>query len=136
TGDYFTLLGNTPLLGRLLGPADDGPDAGVAAAVLSERLWRTRFGSDSSIVGRSLALDDQSFTVVGVAPAGFDGGEYNPPDLWVPCTAVARQMGPGDGYRTDRGWYFVAIMARLAPGVAPEQAEAEATSLVLAGRAD
>lgn len=136
TGDFFALFGTRPLLGRLLGPDDDGADAGVQAAVLSERLWRTRFGSDSTIVGRNLAVDDQTFTVVGVAPAGFDAGEYNPPDLWVPFTTVARQLGDGDGYRTDRGWYFVSIMARLAPGVAPEQAEAEATSLILAGRAD
>lgn len=136
TGNFFPLMGTTPLLGRLLGPADDGPDAGVPAAVLSERLWRTRFGADSTIVGRTLALDDQVFTVVGVAPAGFDGGEYNPPDLWVPFTAVARQMGPGDEYRTDRGWYFVSIMARLAPGVTPAQAAAEATALIQAGRSD
>ena len=136
TGEYFSLFGTSPRLGRLLGPEDDRGDAGVPVAVLSERLWRTRFGSDSTIVGRTLALDNQTFTVVGIAPPGFDGGEYNAPDLWVPFTPVARGIALEDDYRTDRGWYFISIMARLAPGVTPSQAAAEATSLILAGRAD
>ncbi len=136
TGDFFPLLGTRPLLGRLLGRDDDRPDAGIPVAVLSERLWRTRFGGDPAIVGRTFPLDDQTYTVVGVAPPAFDAGDYDAPDLWVPFTPIARRMQGGDEYRTDRGWYFISLMARLAPGATPEQATAEATALIRAGRSD
>ena len=136
TGEFFPLLGTRPLLGRLLGRDDDRPDAGIPVAVLSERLWRTRFGADPAILGRTFPLDDQTYTVVGVAPPAFDAGDYNAPDLWVPFTPIARRMQGDDAYRTDRGWYFISLMGRLAPGVTPEQATAEATALIRAGRAD
>ncbi len=136
TGDYFSMLGASPLLGRLLGPDDDRLDAGVPVAVLSERLWRTKFGSEPGILGRTLPIDDQSYTVVGVAPRGFDGGEFDAPDLWVPFTGFAQRMDGNDEYRTNRGWYFISLMARLAPGVSQERAAAEATALIRAGRSD
>ncbi len=135
TGGYFPMLGTRARLGRLLGPDDDRADAGVPVAVLSERLWRSRFGAATDVIGKTLALDDQSYTVVGVAPRAFDGGEYDAPELWVPFTGVARRIS-GDDYRTDRGWYFIQLVARLAPGVTPSQAEAEATALIRAGRSD
>ena len=136
TGRYFSLLGTSPLLGRLLGPDDDRSDAGVPVAVLSERLWRTRFGADRGILGRTIALDDQSYAVVGVAPRAFDGGDYDAPDLWVPFTVVAHHMQGNDDYRTDRGWYFISLLARVAPAVSLERATAEATGLIHAGRSD
>ena len=136
TGEFFPLVGTRPMLGRLLGRDDDRPDAGIPVAVLSERLWRTRFGGDPAILGRTFPLDDQTYTVVGVAPPAFDAGDYDAPDLWVPFTPVARRMQGNDEYRTDRGWYFISLMARLAPGITPEQATAEATALIRAGRSD
>ena len=81
TGEFFPLLGTRPMLGRLLGRDDDRPDAGIPVAVLSERLWRTRFGGDPAILGRTFPLDDQTYTVVGVAPPAFDAGDYDAPDL-------------------------------------------------------
>ncbi|MEO8633672.1 MAG: ABC transporter permease [Gemmatimonadales bacterium] len=136
TGSYFPLLGASPLLGRLLGPDDDRLDAGVPVVVLSERLWRTRFGAGRTILGQSIALDDQTYTVVGVTRPAFDGGEYTAPDLWVPFTGVAHRMQGNDEYRTDRGWYFISLLGRLAPGATREGAAAEATSLIRAGRSD
>jgi len=136
TGNYFSLLGTSPMLGRLLGPDDDRLDAGVPVAVLSERLWRTRFGSEPGVLGRTLPIDDQSYTIVGVAPRGFDGGEFDAPDLWVPLTGAAHRMEGNEEYRTNRGWYFISLMARLAPGDSLERAAAEATGLIRAGRSD
>lgn len=135
TGGYFTLLGTTPALGRLLTAADEAPDADDLVAVLSERLWRSRFAADPKILGRRLALDDQVYRVVGVAPKHFDGGDYDAADLWVPFASLARRMPGGGEYRTDRGWYFITLLARLAPGATPEQAAEEATALIRAGRA-
>ena len=135
TGSYFPLLGTKPLLGRLLTPDDDRADNGALALVLSERLWRSRFGADPSVIGRSMPIDDQVYTVVGVAPRGFDAGNYDPIDAWVAFAPVAtRHNGPD--YRTNRGWYFVSLIARLAPGATREQAAAEATALIAAGRSD
>ena len=135
TGNYFPLLGSRPLLGRLLTPDDDRADNGALALVLSERLWRSRFGADPSVIGRSMPIDDQVYTVVGVAPRGFDAGNYDPIDAWVAFAPVAtRHNGPD--YRTNRGWYFVSLIARLAPGATREQAAAEATALIAAGRSD
>lgn len=135
TGSYFPTLGTLPLLGRLLTPADESLTSGPPVAVLSERLWRSRFGSAPDIVGRTLALDDQVLTVVGVAPKHFDGGEYEAADLWTPLGLIANRMD-SENYRTDRGWYWIELVARLAPGVSLTQAADEATALIRAGRSD
>jgi predicted permease len=135
TGGYFPMLGTRPLLGRLLTPADDSPASGPPVAVLSERLWRSRFGSAPDIVGRTVALDDKVLTVVGVAPKHFDGGDYDAADLWAPLDAIGGGID-GQNYRTDRGWYWIGLTARLAPGVTLTQAADEATALIRAGRSD
>jgi len=133
SGNYFSLLGAKPLLGRLLNPDDDRADNGAPALVLSEHLWRTRFGADPAIVGRTMPVDNTVYTVAGVAPRGFDAGNYNPTDVWVPLTPVVSSFDEPD-YRTTRNWYFISLMARLAPGATREQAPAEATTLIRAGR--
>jgi predicted permease len=134
TGGYFAMLGTKPLLGRLLSASDDAA-SGPPVAVLSERLWRSRFGGAADVVGRTLALDDKVFTVVGVAPKHFDGGDYEAADLWAPLGTVAGKTY-GESYRTDRGWYWIHLVARLAPGVSLTQAADEATALIGAGRSD
>jgi len=133
TGNYFSLLGARPLLGRLLTPDDDREDIGAPALILSERLWRASFGSDPAILGRTLPIDKTVYTVAGVAPRGFDAGNYEPTDAWVAFTPVASLIS-GPAYRTDRTWYFVNLVARLAPGTTRDEAASEATGLILAGR--
>jgi predicted permease len=134
TGSYFQVLGTRALIGRTLLPDDDRPETGVQAAVLSERLWRTRFGGDAGILGRQLMLDNGSFTIVGVAPTGFDGGESEAPDMWVPLTPIAGRLGPD--WRNDRNWFFIGMVGRLAMGVSPRQAAAEASTVIHALRGD
>ncbi len=103
SGNYFQLLGTEPLLGRLIQAEDDRSDAGTLALVLSEHLWRTSFGSDPAVVGRTLPIDNSVYTVVGVAPRGFDGGDYERSDGWVALTPLGgRAMGTE--FRTARGW--------------------------------
>lgn len=70
-GDFFGVLGARPYLGRLLETADDAPGA-APTAVLSHSVWRTRYGADPTVVGSTLVINDQAFTVVGVAPRGFE----------------------------------------------------------------
>jgi predicted permease len=134
TGSYFQVLGTRALIGRTLLPDDDRPETGVQVAVLSERLWRTRFGGDAGVLGRQMTLDNGSFTIVGVAPAGFDGGESEAPDMWVPLTPIAGRLGPD--WRNDRNWFFIGMVGRLTAGVAPQQAAAEASTVIRAFRGD
>jgi len=90
TGNYYSGLGASPLLGRLIAPGDADPDSGSIApvAVLGYDFWRRRFGASPSAVGRLIAIQGQSFTIIGVTRKWFTGmttGE--PPDLTVPMKA-------------------------------------------------
>ena len=84
-GHYFSTLGVRAFYGRVLAPEDDRPGA-APVLVLSHHVWQTTYGSDPSIVGSTLVVEDHPFTVAGIAPAGFFGEmlEGDPPDIWVP----------------------------------------------------
>jgi hypothetical protein len=89
TGRYFGLLGVRPVVGRLLQPDDDSSPAsgGSAVGVISERLWRRRFGADPAVIGRSVRVGSTSVTLVGVAGSGFAGPLFGVPnDLWLPLS--------------------------------------------------
>lgn len=108
--DYFRVFGVAPAMGRTFSDDEDLPH-GAAVAVLSDRLWRNRLGADAGTVGRTVLLNNQPYTVVGIMPKGFDS---NPPvDLWLPLQA--------DPASTNQGHYLAAA-ARLKPGVRIEQA--------------
>jgi predicted permease len=110
--DYFKVFGVSPAYGRTFTEAEDLPH-GAAVAVLSDRLWRNRLGGDPQIVGRTILLNNQPYTAVGIMPKGF---ESDPPvDLWLPLQA--------DPASTNQGHYLAAA-ARLDPGVSIEQARA------------
>ncbi len=89
SGNFFTLLGAAPALGRLLTPSDDDPAGSPSVAVVSHRAWTTRFGRDPDLVGRTVRLGPQAFTVVGVADNPLPGPAHDP-DFWVPLAAVPR----------------------------------------------
>lgn len=85
SGNYFAVLGVEPLVGRLY-ESDD-----VASLVLSERLWRSRFGADPAVVGRTVAVESRSFRVVGVVAGGFTGTMSGfSGDVWLPALAFDR----------------------------------------------
>ncbi len=118
SGNYFDLLGLAPLLGTLYGRDDE------AAVVLSERLWRSRFGAAPDVVGRPLAIDGRRFTVVGVVGAGFVGTMSTfTGDAWVPWRAFTRLTGvPDDAIR-------VVPLVRLRPDVPHAVAEERVAEL-------
>jgi predicted permease len=122
----FPMLGAQPMLGRTFTTAEDAPGQNVV--ILSYGLWQRRFGSDQGIIGRSVDLDRLPYTVIGVMPKAFDfplrgpqGSE--PAELWVPMAFTATEL---EGWGTN---YMNGAMARLRPGLAFEQASAEAESL-------
>ena len=116
TANYFATLRIRPLLGRVFTP-DEEPVGGAHITVLSHGFWGRRFGADSSVVGRSLTLDDVPYTIVGVMGPEAEALE-NGEDLWVPL-ALTRQEIAATGAR------FLTPVARVRPGVTPEQAAAE-----------
>jgi putative ABC transport system permease protein len=121
TSNLFGLLGAQPLLGRGLSGGDDAPSS-PAVAVLGERLWRSRYGGDPAIVGKSVTLDDQPCTVVGVMPAAFKTPPESPPaELWLSLT---HDPVFGD-LRQRRAGHYLRIVGRLRKGVSLAQAQAE-----------
>jgi len=112
----FPLLKVPPGAGRVFTEADDRAGA-ERVVVLSHQLWQRRFGAQASIIGNTLRLDDQSYTVVGVMPPGFDFPNKET-ELWAP---IAFDASAAD----DRGSYYLSGIARLNPGATLEQAQSE-----------
>jgi len=120
SANFFPLLGVQPVLGRTFSAEEDRP-GGEPVVVLSHELWQRRFGSDPSIVGRSLTLDGKSHTMIGVMPKGFRFfPRYAARDahLWLPCPFENDPPNERDIHRLQS-------IARLKPGVSIEQAQAE-----------
>jgi predicted permease len=125
SGNYFDVLGAAPALGRLLLAEDDAPGSSPVA-VLSHQAHRARFAGDPGIIGRSILVNGNVFTVVGVTRPGFTGLLRGlAPEIWVPAAAQpATRPSPGNLLESrDTRWLWVA--GRLKPGVTLEQARAE-----------
>jgi putative ABC transport system permease protein len=121
SGNYFAVLGVGPALGRLLTMADD--DAGSEpAVVLSDAVWRRRFGADPAILGKQLDLNGEPWTVVGVLPPGFQPPLQVAPELY---RALRRPATSG----CQRGCYVLRVIGRLRPGVTLEQAHADLSGI-------
>ena len=115
SADYFRLFGAPLVLGRTFSPEEDRP-GGERVAVLSYGLWQRRFGGDAKVLGRSISLSGDPYTVIGVIGPSFDISEFGPvPELWVPF-----QLDPNT---VDQGHFFQAA-GRLKAGVSLEQAQA------------
>src|SRR5215469_10178480 len=118
TPTYFGLLGVTPEMGRPFQPGDDKIGQNHVA-ILSHQLWERRFGSDPKIVGSTVRLDRETYTVIGVMPAKFNLMGYIP-QLWTPLVLTAADELPAA--RKDRNLH---VFARLKPGATVQQAQAE-----------
>ena len=119
SASLFPLLGIAPVAGRSFTPEEDR--AGNAPVVmLSHRLWQSRFGGDSHIVGHTVTLDDHRYTVIGVLPAGFDLVRWA--DLWL-------SLGQFDDDLTSHVHHDFVVVARLKAGVSLSQARDEISRL-------
>jgi putative ABC transport system permease protein len=130
SGSYFSVLGVAPADGRLIGP-DDEPKIGEGAVVvLSYDYWQSAFGGAPDAIGRSLTVNGQQLTIVGVAPRGFAGTILGfRPQVFVPLTLrwLMEPQRPRD--EEDRRSHWVYLFARLAPGIRLEQATAGINAL-------
>jgi putative ABC transport system permease protein len=118
SADLFLMLGAAPALGRAFTPAED-MDGGSLVVILSDSLWRRRFGGDPQVIGRALTLGGQSRTVIGIMPPTFWFPEDKEVDLWLPLALNAAQQ------LSRRGLIKLNVLARLKPGVTPEAARAD-----------
>ena len=126
SGDFFSVLGVQPLLGR--GFTRDEEKPGTRVVVLSHQLWQSAFHGDRSIIGRAITMDKQSYSVVGVMPAGFVFPlDNNPPLLWRTFAPDAETTDPKNqpAATSQRGAHFLQAVARLKPGASLESAREE-----------
>jgi predicted permease len=119
TASLMPLLGITPRIGRAFTPAED-LNGTAAVSILSDRLWRRRFGGDARVLGRTIQIDGEPRTIVGVMPRGatLPGPLADDDDLWMPA-----RMTPAERVNEDSHNYK--ILGRLADGVTLAQASAE-----------
>ncbi len=129
TTNYFEVLGVRPILGRTLLAAQANEHAGAAEAVLGYDLWKNRFASDPSIVGKTIQLNLHPYTIVGVAPKGFQGCKTGlRTEIWLPL-GMDRQIW-GSGRIDERGTSWLNVLGVLRPGVTSHQAENELNVLM------
>jgi putative ABC transport system permease protein len=120
TADFFSTLGATPILGRGFTAEDDSPGS-ERVVVIGESFWRSHLNSDPNVLGRSITLNGQPHTIVGVMPATLVFPGTAPVSVW-PIRTFERP--------TARPPYFLVPIGRLKPGITPQQAEAELSAIV------
>lgn len=135
SGNFFTGLGVTPAAGRAFQPSDDTASADPVV-VISHRFWQSNLGGELSAIGRTIQIDGQPVTIVGVAPAEFFGVEPgSAPDLWVPLHWYAAEWAKLNGepssakFLADKRAWWVGVIGRIKPGVTEAAATAEMSVL-------
>lgn len=146
TASLFSMLGVGPELGRLFRDGEDGPGAS-RVVMLSGEIWRTRFGSDPSVLGRTITLDEVPYEVIGVLPTGFrlrnvtanweieSGVDTGRRDVWLPVGFDGSNVVPVslnlNGRELQLWQRDLEFIGRIGPGVTLAQAHAEAGSILL-----
>ncbi|MGH9575745.1 MAG: ADOP family duplicated permease [Candidatus Acidiferrales bacterium] len=127
SGSFYSELGISPVVGRVMIPSDAYPANGAPpqVAVLGYGFWQRQFSGDPSAIGKQITVNGHSFTVIGVTPRGFTGmSAITAPDVMIPITAVPIVMDARvDLTETSRPW--MSVGARLSDGVSVEQARAQ-----------
>jgi putative ABC transport system permease protein len=128
TADLFPLLGASPALGRTFFPDEDHAGGGAQGypAILGWECWQRHFGGDPQVIGRSINLNENAYTVVGVMPAKFSFPvQAQPVEVWISPARDAERQGEG-AIMVSRGYHGWRVVGRLKDGATVEQAQAEA----------
>jgi len=129
SGNYFTTLGVNAVVGRGFLPEEDASPGAYPVAVISYGLWTGQFGRDPQVTARTISLNGRAYSVVGVAPPGFQGlNELTAADVWVPMM-MYQQVYPNVAWVNQRRFLLFSVVGRLKPGVSLAQAEAGLESI-------
>src|SRR5262245_47757078 len=131
TGNYFTTLGVPSFAGRMFTAEDDRP-AASPVVVMAYHAWQGQYGGDPGIVGATLVIEGQSFSVAGIAPPGFYGETLraDPPDMWVPLQHEPLINGAETSLLRQPISAWLRVIGRLRPGATTDGLDARLTALV------
>ena len=137
SGNFFEQMQVRPQLGRGILPSDDGAPGTGAVLVISDGFWKRAFGRSPTVLGKTIRVNTNPMTIVGVTPPGFTGAEsvQISPDLFMPMSmsqAVHGSMGMSEGLLTNTDLWWVQVMARAKPGVSDESARASLDTVLRA----
>ena len=131
TGNYFDVLGVKPALGRTFRPDEDREAGAGPVIVLNYGFWQRKFAGNPNVIGQNVLLNGQGFTIIGVAPRGFQGTVVlGGPDMWVPLSMHDQVLsGFNKQWFNDRRFLGTFAVGRLKPGITEAQARAELQAL-------
>ena len=121
SADIFSLLGIQPIAGRVFFPDEDQPGH-QRVVVISGRLWKSHFGNDPEVVGRSITLNNQDYQIVGVMPTAFSLPLNEDAEIWTPLVFTPEEL-------TLRNSHYLNVLGRLKPGISVEQANVEISGI-------
>src|SRR6266436_2183606 len=131
--NFFDVLGERPALGRVFVEEDCRAPGASPVVVLSDDLWKSRFGADPQIVGKSVSLNRAKFVVIGVAAPGFGGLDPWPSEFWAPVT-MQKALEPDSDLLPENNTGWLALLGRMRVGASLEEVRADLG--VIAGRID
>ena len=131
--NFFEVLGERPALGRTFVDSDCRAPSASPVVVLSDDLWRNRFGADPAIVGKTVSLNRAKFVVIGVAARAFGGPDLWPSAFWAPVT-MQKALEPDRDFLEEDNTGWLALLGRMRPGVSLEEVRADLG--VIAGQID
>ena len=131
TGNYFNTLGVNAFAGRVFTAEDDRP-AASPVVVMAYHAWQGQYGGDASVVGTTLVIEGQAFTVAGIAPPGFFGETLraDPPDMWVPLQQEPLIIGADTSLLRQPISSWLRVIGRLRPGATVEGMDARLTGIL------
>ncbi|HEY5443761.1 MAG TPA: ABC transporter permease, partial [Pyrinomonadaceae bacterium] len=125
SGTYFSTLGVNASIGRTLTDADDQNTGGHPVAVVSNAYWQRQLGGDTTVLNKTITIDEVTYSIIGVTPRDFFGTKVGQaPDVWIPL-AMEKKLPPAYwDNRTDKAAQSLYLIGRLKDGVSREQANA------------
>jgi predicted permease len=125
TCNYFSTLTGPLPIGRGFLPEDCSPSSAASVVVISHAFWQRQFASDPAVLGKTIMLNREPYTIVGVTPEGFSGGSIIGGDVWGPISAHAKWIPGSSHYLSQENLSWLEVAGRLKPGINLSQARAD-----------
>ena len=127
TASFFNFFDAKPVIGRFFAPSEDAAPSGASVAVLGFGYWQSQFAGRRDVLGSALRIGTVTYTIIGVAPRGFDGvSDHRSPVAFIPLTTFAASVRPN--YHNRYNWSLLEILMRRKPGVSADAATADLTN--------